>query len=468
MITTTTSRTSASSVIEIGGPSKRYGSSVAVDALSSDVPAGQVIGLLGPNGAGKTTAMKTRPLTSFPTARQPGSVLRCRTLCLLASLLGLVSCADERPANGSAPATAPSPVPSDAPTVPTDVPPVTTDVSSIVAGESYGREELTRLLEAALDEWAEQHDVVGAVALIADGDVTVRAAVGTRSVNDPEPVTVDDEFAVGSITKTLAAAAVLQLQEAGLLSVDDAVGDYVAGVPAPITIRDLLGHTSGYRDPDDTSIKAVLQPETRRARAEQIADVVARGPLGERGTRHTYASVNYLLLDEVIAVATGSTFEEQVAGLIVQPLDMDSSGFEPGVGDLASPHERPGPGQPPIDLSDFNVSEMVRSSGAAGALYSTVDDLEQFIRAVFDGNGFADDMVARLTTPIVPGADYGLGLGIYDSPAGVSYGHNGRIVGYHASMRHDPERGFTAIALSNDGNAPTEQLVSTLLTVLDS
>ena len=111
---------------------------------------------------------------------------------------------------------------------------------------------------------------------------------------------------------------------------------------------------------------------------------------------------------------------------------------------------------------------MVRSSGGAGALYSTVDDLAKFIRAVFDGNVFADDTIRQLTEPIVAGADYGLGLGIYATPAGISYGHNGRIVGYHASIRHDPEREFTAIVLSNDGNAPTEQLVSALLTGLDS
>jgi ABC-2 type transport system ATP-binding protein len=58
MITTTMSRTAAASIIEVDGLTKRYGSSVAVDALSFDVPAGEVIGLLGPNGAGKTTAMK--------------------------------------------------------------------------------------------------------------------------------------------------------------------------------------------------------------------------------------------------------------------------------------------------------------------------------------------------------------------------------------------------------------------------
>ncbi len=86
---------------------------------------------------------------------------------------------------------------------------------------------------------------------------------------------------------------------------------------------------------------------------------------------------------------------------------------------------------------------------------------------MFDGHGFAEDTIRQLTDPIVPGADYGLGLGIYDSPAGVSYGHNGRIVGYHASIRHDPERELTAIVLSNDGNAPTEQLVTALLAGLD-
>ena len=425
-----------------------------------------------------TTARSTPPgsgrrLTPCSAVRQPGSVLRIGTLCLLAAVMALASCSDEQSTRDTAPPPGRTPAPSgpsvvttDAAPVTTDVPPVTTDVPPVTTDAPSGREELTGLLEQALAEWAEQHDVVGAVALISHGDVTVRAATGLRSVNGSEPITVTDEFGVGSITKTAAAVIVLQLADAGLLSVDDAVADYVAGVPASITIRQLLGHTSGYRDPVDASLIAVLQPETRRTKAEQIADVIAAGPAGAPG-QHTYAYVNYLLLDEVIATVTASTFEDQVARFILEPLDMESSGFEPDAGDLASPHERPAPGQPSLDLSDFDIEEMVRSSGAAGALYSTVDDLERFIRAVFDGFGFADDTARQLTAPIVPGADYGLGLGIYESPAGVSYGHNGRIVGYHASLRHDPERELTAIVLSNDGPAPTDQLAATLLTILD-
>ena len=415
-------------------------------------------------------------------------MFRFGTLCLLVAVTALAACADGRPTPDAAPPTGRSPVPTDAAPVTTDaapvttdaapvttdaapvttdVAPVTTDVAPVTTDVAARREELARTLDEALAGWSEQNDVVGAVALIRDGDVIVRAATGTRSVNSSEPITVDDEFAIGSIMKPIAAVAVLQLADAGVLSIDDSVADYVAGVPAPITIRDLLGHTSGFRDPVDDSMNALLHPETRRTRAEQIADIVAAGPAGTRGPPHTYAYVNFLLLDEVIAAATVSTFEEQVARLILQPLDMDSSGFEPDVGDLAAPHERPAPGQPPLDLSGFNIVEMVRSSGAAGALYSTVDDLDDFVRAVFDGNFFADDTVRQLTTPIVPGADYGLGLGIYDSSVGVSYGHNGRIIGYHASLRHDPERELTAIVLTNDGTAPTEQLVTTLMTSVD-
>ncbi len=397
-------------------------------------------------------------------------VLRFGTLCMFVAVVAVSSCNDGRPSRTLAPAGTQSPVPSAPSATPSPEPSGTqsSTPSAITTDVSSHRNELAHLLEQALSVWSEQHGVVGAAALIRDGGVTVRAAAGVRSVNGPEPIGEGDVFAIGSITKTVAAVVVLQLADAGVLSLDDAVAGYVVGVPAAITIRDLLGHTSGYRDGDlgAEQIIAVLQPETRRTRAEQIADIVAAGPVGAPGAPHTYASANYLLLDEVIATASESTFEEQVTKLILQPLDMDSSGFEPGDRDLSSPHERPAPGQPPIDLANFDTVEMVRSSGASGALYSTVDDLDAFIRAVFHGHGFADDTIRHLTEPIIPGADYGLGLGIYDSRTGASYGHNGRIVGYAASIRHDPERELTVVVLSNDGSAPTAQLATELLTGL--
>ena len=58
IIDTATPETATQSVVAVDGLTKRYGSAVAVDSVSFDVPAGEVIGLLGPNGAGKTTAMK--------------------------------------------------------------------------------------------------------------------------------------------------------------------------------------------------------------------------------------------------------------------------------------------------------------------------------------------------------------------------------------------------------------------------
>ena len=417
-----------------------------------------------------TAPANPAPTTHVEVRRRP--VLRFGTLCAFVAVVAVSSCNDGRPPRAVAPAGTRSPIPSVESAAPSPEASGTqsSTPSAITTDDSSHRNELAHLLEQALSEWSEQHDVVGAAALIRDGGVTVREAAGLRSVNSPEPISESDVFAIGSITKTVTAVVVLELADTGVLSLDDAVADYVAGVPAAITIRDLLGHTSGYRDGDVSAeqISAVLQPGTRRTRAEQIGDIVAAGPVGAPGATHTYASANYLLLlDEVIATASESTFEEQVTKLILQPLHMDWSGFEPGDRDLASPHERPAPGQPPIDLADFDTVEMVQSSGASGALHSTVDDLDAFIQAVFHGHGFADDTIRHLTEPIVPGADYGLGLGIYDSRTGVSYGHNGRIVGYAASIRHDPEHELTVVVLSNDGSAPTAQLATELLTSLE-
>ena len=99
------------------------------------------------------------------------------------------------------------------------------------------------------------------------------------------------------------------------------------------------------------------------------------------------------------------------------------------------------------------------------ALISNSADLLTFTRAWLNGELISSDQLDRMLDIVPPRVDYGLGVSRYASSTGTVYGHNGRTVGFAASLRHDAERNVTAIVLSNDGNAPTDELADALLDV---
>lgn len=108
----------------------------------------------------------------------------------------------------------------------------------------------TREIESLVTDWTNENDVPGASVVIVDEDDEWYAeGFGARDIESNSSATPDTLYGMGSVTKSLTALAVIQLDEAGELSIDDHVDDYVdhyRDAPGePITIEDLLTHTSG-------------------------------------------------------------------------------------------------------------------------------------------------------------------------------------------------------------------------------
>ena len=139
------------------------------------------------------------------------------------------------------------------------------------------------------------------------------------------PVTIDDPVRVASISKLVAAIAVMRLAEAGKLDLDRDVSDYLgwkvrnpAFPELPITLRALLSHQSGLRDdvdyivPLDGNLEAVL--------ANPRAWDAAHAP----GTYFSYANINSPLIASVMEGATGERFDRLMARLVLTPLGLDA------------------------------------------------------------------------------------------------------------------------------------------------
>lgn len=188
-----------------------------------------------------------------------------------------------------------------------------------------------------------QHGVVGgSVAIVPAGHPAVEFSFGEADRGTHQPIDADTAYNWASITKTFTAIAILQLRDRGKLSLDDAAVRYIPelrdvhdafGPVDAITIRQLLTHSAGFRNPTwpwdcDDSTNCDWQP-FEPTRWTQIAAMlpfthVAFTP----GSRWSYSNLGYVFLGQIIERISGDDFEVYVDKNILKPLGMSASYFD--------------------------------------------------------------------------------------------------------------------------------------------
>jgi D-alanyl-D-alanine carboxypeptidase len=330
---------------------------------------------------------------------------------------------------------------------------------AVAANPAAGRAAPRAKLQRAVDALAAA-GAPGAVALVRDGDRTIRVAGGYGALAKRTPMRARHRFRVGSSTKTFVAAVVLQLAGERKLALDDSVERWLPGlVPNgdQITVRQLLNHTSGLADyapdEDETFIRRVL---ANRRRAWQPRELVAIGtahrPLFAPGARWSYSNTGYILLGLIVEAASGNPLGAELQQRIFAPLRLRATSFDtkPRIaGRHAHGYSRVGARR------RFDISVVSQSwTWAAGAIVSTADDLGRFYRTLLDGHLLRPELLAEMemTVPAPsPIQRYGLGLIRTRLPCGLFWGHGGETLGYQsfADSRADGKR-QVMIALNAD------------------
>ncbi len=174
--------------------------------------------------------------------------------------------------------------------------------------------ELRRLVAAAQ---AERIPSVAA-AVVRNGEVVYSDAVGIAEPG--RDATPDDQYRIGSISKTFCAAAVMQLRDAGALALDDPLTAYVPESAEGPTIRRLLSHASGLEREPKGEIWETLEPPTRDEFLAQLPDVEN---VLEPGRRFHYSNLAFALLGELVRRVSGKPFEDYADERILGPLGME-------------------------------------------------------------------------------------------------------------------------------------------------
>lgn len=266
---------------------------------------------------------------------------------------------------------------------------------------------------------------------------------GSRDLAENLPATPETVYGVGSVTKSFAALAVLQLRDRGALALDDAVDDY-AGVDLrndgdPVTIQDLLTHSSGLPSLGVSEALIARQAGIGEAgvplgdRDDFHAHVAgAAGEFAPRGDRFMYCNTGYMLLGEVVEAVSGTPFADYVEAEILDPLGMDRSTFDGDTFEATDDRMTPYYLDDGPEATDLPVREL---SQAPGGLLAPVTDLARYVRMQLRGgsldgrevvaaDSLAEAHAGHVETDTGP---YGYGWGHADRFGETVVGHSGSI-----------------------------------------
>lgn len=312
----------------------------------------------------------------------------------------------------------------------------------------------------------------GAAVLVTRGDeVLYRGAIGMDDIAAKDALSADDRFRIGSITKQFSAAAVLKLIEDGKIALEDPLSKYVKDFPNgdKITVHQLLDHTSGVKS--YTGIPGVMEgPIQKDVTTEQLIDSFKQEkPDFAPGDGWLYNNSGYVLVGAVIEAASGQPWYAYLDETFFQPLGMKHTGC--GCDAKVASQQ--------VDGYTFDGDKAVAPKmlsmtqpHAAGALVSTVDDLQRWNRALHEGKVLKPESYRLMTTPAGKALDAKYGFGLFaDSVRGrPSLGHGGGIFGFSTMLSYVPGADVSVVVLQNadggrDGKDGPEELARRLTAV---
>jgi D-alanyl-D-alanine carboxypeptidase len=315
-----------------------------------------------------------------------------------------------------------------------------------------------------LDSWltlrSKWDDAPGfAVAIMKDGEVIFNHAYGKASLETGEPLTMDHRHRIASHSKSFTATALLQLQEAGKLRIDDMVVTYLPWLGEhqdtrwqEVTLRQLMSHGAGVirdgLDCDYWDLRRPFPDATELKEAVLAADLVF-----EPNVQMKYSNYGYALLGMVIETAAGQSYTDYVTEHILSPLglaatttDLEASDvLATGYTRLTMAHER-------LAFPHAATNAMAAATGVV----STAAETAKFFDALRPGTGKllsdASKKEMRHVQWVVKGEhgeSYGLGLDIKQRNHRLFHGHSGGFPGFISRTWTDAKDNLTVCVIAN-------------------
>lgn len=341
---------------------------------------------------------------------------------------------------------------------------------SKVHGQSSDKLEA---IDEIFSKYHEYEGFQGAVLVAERGKVIYREAFGLANREWNIPNQADSRYDIASVSKQFTAMLVMQLYEEGKTHPDSTISSYYpeyrSDIARKVTIHHLLTHRSGI--PNYTSIPYVWSDSLiNRYSSDELVQKFCSGDLEfEPGSRYSYNNSGYFILSVILEKVSGQSFAELLEEKILEPLHMNNTGLD----QRASIIDKRAYGYVQKNDQFENARPMYMANlQGAGNMYSTVDDLYRWDRALHEGKLLSAKGHREMTkafseesdtwiTPYKNSYGYGMGVAQVPGPRNKDIGmifHSGHITGYSSFMARFVDDEHLVVLLSNLGEVSTVRM----------
>jgi CubicO group peptidase (beta-lactamase class C family) len=340
----------------------------------------------------------------------------------------------------------------------------------LFTSSSYTQEKKPQTLDQLIDsiqlEMKKNHIPGLLISIVKEDSILYSGGLGFANLTESIPVEEHHLFRMGSITKSFGALSMILLEREGKINLDAPLREIAPEIEFknkwekthPLTIRNLLHHTSGF---DDMRPGSIYNWEDKEMSAIDLVQS-NQNSLHCRwkpGTRLAYSNPNYQIIGYLIEKISGIPFQQYVDKNIFTPLGMELSNLNAKM-DSKSNYST----AYQWDIGTYKeIGFRNIKAGLAGSLNSNAKDMTRFLQ-FFIGDGtidsiqvFSPEEISYMETPATTyaakaGLAYGYGLGNYSSNYGnkiIFHGHSGGIDGYASDYSYNREYDL-GYALSNN------------------
>lgn len=311
-----------------------------------------------------------------------------------------------------------------------------------------------------------------AIAIDHGNDAVYRGAFGLADIEFSQPIGINTIFEAGSVSKQFTAASILLLVQRGKLALSDPIQKWFPEIPqydSPITVNELMRHTSGIRDWGSVRSLAGWPRWSATYTQDDALAIIARqhGLNHTPGAKFSYTNSGYNLLAMLVERASGDSFEKFMQQEFFAPLGMTHTSWR-------SDYTKLVPGRAQAyrrSAGTWKLSMPFEDVIGNGGLLTTVGDMLRWTHALHDGRLSRPDVSHAMMTDdtLNDGSPVGYGGGLFLTPVrGVhAISHGGSTAGYRTVLATFPDQDYMVAILCNATNAnPTGKAVELLLDVV--